>query len=664
MGIKGLTGYVTQNSNNSMKQFELHDTDLVIDGDSTAYQLYCNRFSPRNCCFSGDYDRYGMLIKSFFDMLLECNIKPIFIFDGGYDDRKMNTIEQRMKERIKIGGSIDTVSKDILFPLFLGDLFKNIAVQYNFPVIRCDYEGDLESANIAKALNCPVLSNDSDFYIFDVLYIPFTSLKQPIRKILLKGQCYSYIPCEVFVTEKFLKFLKLPKDKLPLFATLLGNDYVDRRNLSQLFGRDVNDRRYGSHNRNFRYIEMLASWLRQEKSINTAIEKVLSLRKFDRDKIEKDLQETMNGYICKSSKYMIYIQFEHEPKETNREFPINIECNLDKSFLEVFLSNSRRCLYPSCFMNMLIQNTYYIRPQVEDHGLESSHTLSIEIISAINQILKNPTEPLRFYTRIQTDLKEQLVPFYPDTVPTYLDVQNMSLEAREKLLLDILHINRSFVEGALNNFPNSWKLYVISIKYMCDKSAMNWSLIQPILLCKLLLEYVDKQIGFYRDSKKFNDKFKPEVCKILFEKSKCETIVDSEISVGSAIDSITYADCLIAQKNLISFFEMNQDLVFSAKTFNRRIVHALSQFQSCFYQIGFLNNLLKSPYEKCPISECFNGTFIYNMTRDLRRNTDEDYISFLLQNAASLLTCFKSMIGNLKTYIDVPFLPTNQGFNI
>lgn len=665
MGIKGLTSFVENNSNSLMKNYELHDTDLVIDGESTAYQLYCHHFHPKNCCFTGDYDRYGMSIRSFFDLLIKCNIRPILIFDGGYDDRKMNTIENRMKDRIRIAGIIDTVSKDTLFPLFLGELFKDIATEYKFPVIRCDYEGDLESANIARTLNCPVLSNDSDFYIFGVQYIPFSSLKlQTVQKLLKeKDQSYFCIPCQLYQTEKFLNFINLTKNKLPLFATLLGNDYIDRKNLSQLFGREINDRRFGSYNRGFRYIEMLASWLRQEKSTETAIEKVLRLRNFERDTIAKDIQETMNGYVCKNSKYLKYLNTEPEFDEICSEALINSKSNLDKNFLKNFLNSSRKCLYPSCFINMLIQNTYYIRPQVEDPSLDSTHKASIEVISIINQILKNSTEQLRFYTRIQNDLGEQLLPLCSVSIPTYLEIQNMALDARKKLFLNLLDIKESFIKDSLNYFPDSWQLYLLSIKYLCDKSAMSWSIIQPILLCKLILEYVDKRIGYYRCSKSFNDKYRQDICKILIARSK--TVVNNITdNLQSSLESISYEDSLIAQKNLISFFEMKPELRKSSETFNRKIVHAASQFQSVFYHIGFLNSLCKSPFKMSPMSYCFNGTFIYNMTSDLRSKSDENYIAFLLQNAPGILGCFNCMVGHLKKHIDVSFLPTNEGFNI
>lgn len=661
MGVKGLTSYVQNNSTSCMERYELHDSTLIIDGDSTAYQLYCNHFVLKNCCFGGDYDRYSNLIKSFFLMLNQCNIKPIFIFDGGYDERKMNTIRSRMRDRIRISGLIDCneSSKDILFPLFLGELFKDMAVQFNFLVIRCDYEGDLESANIAKSLGCPVLSNDSDFYIFGVLYIPFSSIKMEtcMRSSIKSDKSYYYISCDLFVVEKFLKFIQLDRSMLPLFATLLGNDYINQRNISQLFRRD-NNQRYNFHHKGWRYIKMLTAWLKNE-NLDSALEKISSICKpSEKETTKAHILETVNGYICKKSKYMSYINSEYKSDENKS----NNSVNSSHTFFEIFYSNFRKCLYPSCFINMIFQNEYFIRPQVEDHSLPSSHMVSIEIISLINKILKNSTGNLKFYTRIGNDLSDQLIPICSEPIPTYLEIQKMDHKCRQQLLLNLLHIKEEFVENSLNYFPECWKLYIISIKYMCDKLAMNWSMIIALILCKLILTYFDKKVGYYRSKKIFMDTYKQIICKILIEQKQSEVYAIDK-SISSLAENISKEDCLIAQKNFVSFFETDIELLKNKKVLNRKIVHSSSQFQSCFYHIGFLNSLLKFPYELPPISECFNGTFIYNMVNYLRSNSDESSISFLLQNASTVLVCFNAIMENLKRSINVSFLPTKQGFH-
>ena len=70
----------------------------------------------------------------------------------------------------------------------------------------------------SRVKNCPVLSNDSDFFIYEsVELIQLSSVDI--------GNSDCGLKCKRFRREKFLEFYGLESDKLlPLCATLLGND--------------------------------------------------------------------------------------------------------------------------------------------------------------------------------------------------------------------------------------------------------------------------------------------------------------------------------------------------------------------------------------------------------------------------------------------------------
>ena len=77
-------------------------------------------------------------------------------------------------------------------------------------------EADSEIASLANALKCPVLSHDSDFFIFDVEggFIPLSSFAWQ--------SCPSI--ARIFYREKLAQYFD--SELLPLFASLVGNDYV------------------------------------------------------------------------------------------------------------------------------------------------------------------------------------------------------------------------------------------------------------------------------------------------------------------------------------------------------------------------------------------------------------------------------------------------------
>ena len=79
-------------------------------------------------------------------------------------------------------------------------------------------EADAEVASLANAWNCPVLSNDSDFFIFDIKagYIPLSSLDWKSSRLSAK----------IFHRRNLASHLRIHPELLPLFASLVGNDYV------------------------------------------------------------------------------------------------------------------------------------------------------------------------------------------------------------------------------------------------------------------------------------------------------------------------------------------------------------------------------------------------------------------------------------------------------
>ncbi|KAJ8929302.1 hypothetical protein NQ314_018009 [Rhamnusium bicolor] len=208
---------------------------------------------------------------------MECNITPYVVFDGGYETRKIATVISRMKHKIKSAEQLNSVTEGSIsvFPLFLRETFQDIVLKLNIKCVKCDFEGDTETANIARTLNCPVISNDSDFFIFDVLYIPFSTFGMHVQK--KKGsylkETYSYVSCKVYRVEKFLNsFGGMDKSNLPILAVLLGNDYVKRGLFSLFFKHLKMQKCHGSQNEQQKRIKSLIIWL-QNETVESAIKK-------------------------------------------------------------------------------------------------------------------------------------------------------------------------------------------------------------------------------------------------------------------------------------------------------------------------------------------------------------------------------------------------------
>ncbi|XP_026844218.1 protein asteroid [Drosophila persimilis] len=340
MGVRGLTSYIAQRAEIYLKPYELHSTALVIDGDNLA----CNLYKDVTGCYSafgGDYDDFYRAVLQFFQVLDECSIRPYVLMDGGYEERKLQTVGKRLRGKISVIKKINPNASITLFPLHLKEVFVDAVKDCGVPIMRCVFEADDELAALARKLNCPVLSYDSDFYIHNVKYIPLITLTvkvltkqvkqhskpkdtQDLRRAQAKhmekrtkankilggiqtpapatvpakpGKTYKYLDCCIYRVEHLCGRGTLSAEKLPLFAALLGNDYIARSAFRNFFSAGMGKAgRSKKLKQQQRRIRVTLQWLRGETA-ESALAKVLSrLKKSQRDSLVAQVNAAIEGY--------------------------------------------------------------------------------------------------------------------------------------------------------------------------------------------------------------------------------------------------------------------------------------------------------------------------------------------------------------------------------
>lgn len=270
MGIHGLTSYVANHASDCFVDHKLHDSVVLVDGNSAASLVYSN-LTKSNHAFGGDYDKYAHSTGEFVKLLIKCNVRPIFIFDGGYESRKVKTIIERIKLNIVICGQYKHKYRESRsFPLLLRDVFKMVLHEFGIPVVQSDFEADHEIVTLAHILRCPVISSDSDFFVSNVRYIPFTSIEfRTVRFKKKTSERRYYVPCKMFDEDKFFGQLGGLNNKslLPLLSCALGNDYVPTNVFKNFL--DMN------HATKFDdRIRRIVKWLRSVSSVENAIDQV------------------------------------------------------------------------------------------------------------------------------------------------------------------------------------------------------------------------------------------------------------------------------------------------------------------------------------------------------------------------------------------------------
>lgn len=216
MGIHGLTTFVDSLDKVFSNQ-KLRDCNLLIDGYGVLHFLNYKLQIP--CEFGGNYNDLYFCLDQFLNSLKACKICAYFIFDGARDPNESKSLK-RAKQRLnsinaRKNGSIQQVLP-ICSYMILVELLKVHEIKY----YQCNFEADYEIAVLANNLfKCPVLSNDSDYYIYNLKYgyIPIDKLDFELNTDENDGG--NYMISKLYKIEVFCQKFKIETPCImPIFA--------------------------------------------------------------------------------------------------------------------------------------------------------------------------------------------------------------------------------------------------------------------------------------------------------------------------------------------------------------------------------------------------------------------------------------------------------------
>eukprot|EP00833_Pecoramyces_ruminatium_P003497 jgi/Orpsp1_1/1177529/evm.model.c7180000061803.1 len=306
------------NENNSI-------TTLIVDGNSFFYDIYEDKELN---WFPFDNLKYFEIMKKQFCYLLSItNLKKlILVFDGIDNNMKMKKRIDRGERCINV---IESLNNDInecdfseeqifkynkkscppplLFKMFLQYLFE---IEKRKPekleIKFFTYEADSYIAELANnpENNGYVISYDSDFCIYDIPgYINYKSIKFP------DDEKIKTIKYKLYTVDLLTEYLNLPKEYLPLFATLCDNDYIT-----------INENTYPAYNKQIEHYR----WNHTLKN-NIKIRKykcILNLLMDIREEINKENNNGMKRYFKQNSFNNINTIDEKQQSILNKFFEI------------------------------------------------------------------------------------------------------------------------------------------------------------------------------------------------------------------------------------------------------------------------------------------------------------------------------------------------------
>lgn len=671
MGIKGLTSFLDSNSQ-FLTDFKLRDTKVVIDGNNLFHFL--NDLYHVDNSYGGDYDHFASATSGFFGTLIECHVTPIVLFDGPYipSEKKIGTSIRRANERILLTYQMSLGLPGRATPIFCQDVFISCLDAMSVKHVTCDGEADGEIAALANLYQCPVMTNDSDFFIFDikagVILLDYVNLRlkhDNDHSTPEKSTCY--INVQLYLNQKLIDFFKLDTDRVALFGTMLGNDKVDVGRFQPFFS---SERLPDPGIRRNRILRVLL-WLGEMENVDNAIEKIL--RHYTREmrlEMQHIIMESVDSYrntgIC-------HIHISDDLFMNHAE---NILLSLaGHPPPEWFLVEMHKGRMSTLSTNALTSRKVILLAQPENFALRSAHDCSKflrRIIYGIilqhdikfhdnNSLSSSPcsdncssaANPKKLVVEeIDRDRKCQrrtlIDPVFTlngKDFPPLAEVPGLTHSVKLSYLCLAFGIKPD--NAVLRYCPVSLQLYLISITYWISHAELKIDILHltTVLICILKLSAVDhlaslNQVDCMEQSPVCDSSITEDdlevICKMLstatlqdFIKANCSCATVA--SVRDSLDKFMQSKMKAKSKSLAVYSDVD-------------VLHVFAQLQVCMQAAQALNELLGSPLVRIPIDEVYCGTFLFYFYRDIRSRKKRDSYIYKVLGQCSVMSAVVKVI--------------------
>ncbi|XP_057593893.1 protein asteroid homolog 1 isoform X2 [Hippopotamus amphibius kiboko] len=495
MGIRGLMSFVEDHSNEFFTDLKLRDTKIIIDGYALFHRLCFS--SNLELRYGGDYDSFTDVVQKFFESLFACKICPYVVLDGGCDisDKKLNTLKDRAREKIQMAHSLSAGGAGYVCPLLIREVFIQVLVKLQVCFVQCFSEADRDIMALANHWNCPVLSSDSDFCIFDLKsgFCPLSSFQW--RNVnTVKGTRDCYIPAKCFSRDALCcHFGNMNKALLPLFAVLCGNDHINLPVVETFLSKvrlplGAPSPKGRRHHR----VLGLLNWLSRFADPTEALDSVLKhLPQKSRGTVKELLCGSMEEYLQSQGRLQDFFQRGAYacPDTWNPDLPPWVLAALARGQLSPFISDA------------LVLRRTILHTQVENMQRPNAHRISLPIRQVIYGLLVNappqpgnvawgalPPRPPAYseVERINKNIKTSIVHAVelPRDHSDLSSLTELSLARRQTLLLETLQVKQS----TLDPVPAALKLPVAVSCYWLQHAEATAELhhLQALLLGMLM----------------------------------------------------------------------------------------------------------------------------------------------------------------------------------
>ena len=281
---------------------------------------------------------------------------------------------------------------------------------------------------MASAWNCPVLSNDSDFFIFDIKggYVPLSSFNWKA----------GFLTADIFYREKLASHFGISEEFLPLFASLVGNDYVSSEALAE-FRPTLN---CGKASRFASIANILSHSRTEEEALESALLMVESV--VSRDKLRQAVKHSLQEYKITESHLLLYVD--------SGVVDSSLKTQNGREIEGWILPKFRKGLFSTKCMSALTTGKTFLRTQVENCEEVSANQCSQRLRKVIYGILNDAATHdgegnitmVQEWDREGLEVKSSNVPPYQEgVVPGVSLIPSLKKDERLEVLLNALDSN-------------------------------------------------------------------------------------------------------------------------------------------------------------------------------------------------------------------------------
>ena len=335
---------------------------------------------------------------------------------------------------------------------------------------------------MAQSWNCPVLGNDSDYFIFDIKagYIPLSFFDWK------EGQLTA---ARIFYRNKLASHFRIRAELMPLLASLAGNDYVSQDELAPIHSALIRFQNSESET-TFEIIANMLSELPDSCNQQEALEFVLQMiSREDKGKLEKPVQLSLQEYNIKESNLLDYFGTGVVRSSLRKRNGDEIE--------EWVLERFRSGLFSAKFMSSLTAGKCSLRVQFENctekiSANRSSLRLRQFVYGILNDVEEGTKETGNLpdvdeWDREGRTVKKSNVVSYQKGVRGISHIPDLETTERLKILLRALD---SADTPEIEALPLDMKLFAASLRYLLNNAQpeLNMNHLLALLCCCVNLQ--------------------------------------------------------------------------------------------------------------------------------------------------------------------------------